>query len=77
MKVYDSIEYQRAKKRSEELKNLLYQLDTIGDLLYNVIEHDGIWSIVDKFEDVRMKYYMEDYENDIIINNKGNVNGKS
>jgi hypothetical protein len=68
--VYD-LEYKQSEKRSEELKTFLLELDSICDILYNRLEFVGVWDSLMKLEDVRVKYYIEFYEHDQIVKQKG------
>jgi len=74
--IYDGLEYKRAKKKVTDLKKFLFQLDTIGEILYNNLDKDDIWDLINKFEDVNIKHYLEFHEYDEILRNKGNVDVK-
>lgn len=60
--INDELELKRMKNKAEKLANWLSQLDTICDLLYNSLEYDGVWEVIDKLEDVRVRYYIEHYD---------------
>jgi hypothetical protein len=64
-------EYKRAKKRAEELKGFLIELDSICDKLYNRLDYSGVWESLMKLEDVRVRYYIEFYEHDKIVRLRG------
>lgn len=74
MKVYDTFAYKQAQKRVDELETLLIQLDLIANILYNNVQYNGVWDLIEDFEEVRLKYYLEHYENESIVLNKGRVN---
>ena len=65
-KTYD-LDYKRNKKKAEDLKSFLLELDSIADKLYNRLDYDGVWEMIMKIEDVRVKYYTEFYEYSKII----------
>jgi hypothetical protein len=65
-KTYD-LDYKRTKKKAEDLKSFLLELDSIADKLYNRLEYDGVWETIMNIEDVRVKYYTEFYEYSKII----------
>lgn len=66
-----SLEYKKSKKRTQELKSFLLKLDSICDTLYNNLEYDGVWEALMKVEDVRIKYYVEFFEYNRIVELKG------
>jgi hypothetical protein len=74
VKIYDIMEYQRSQKRAKELKSLLFELDSVADVLYNNINYNGVWDLLQHFEEVRIKYYVEFYEHDKIVQDKGKIN---
>lgn len=59
-----------AQKRANELKRFLSELDTICDMLYSRLDYKGIWDVIEKLEDVRIKYYMEFYDKTETIRKK-------
>lgn len=66
-----NLEYKKSKKRVQELKGFLLKLDSICDTLYNNLEYDGVWESLMKLEDVRIKYYIEFFEHNKIVELKG------
>lgn len=74
MELMDEIKLQKLKNKEAELRNFLYQLDTIGEILYNNLEYPGVLDYAEKFEDLRIKYYLEHYEYEDAI--KRGLNGK-
>jgi len=77
MNICDTLEYQRSKKRLASLEKLLHQLDTVGEILYNNLEYDGIWDLIERFEELRIKYYVEQFEHRNTIEGKGILNGQN
>ena len=71
MSVIYGFEYKRAKKRVEELKGFLLELDSICGKLYNRLDYSGVWESLMKLEDVRVRYYIEFYEHDKIVRLRG------
>ena len=67
MNVTNAFEWKRAKVKRDKLHKLLLELDKVGDVLYNNIEHGGVWEIIKKYEEVRINYYVEFYEWDQIV----------
>jgi len=57
MSVHYGLEYKRAKARAQELHELLLQLDTAAEILYNNLKYDDVLLLIQKIEDVRFKYY--------------------
>lgn len=76
MEVHDSLAYKRAKKKVVKLHHLLTELDKVGEILYNNLEHHGVWRLIELLEEVRIYYYVQYYENDNIVKNKGRVDVK-
>lgn len=64
MSVITHIDEIKNKKRAEELNKLLMQLDIMVDKLYNLIEYDGILTLILNTEELRVRYYLEWYECD-------------
>lgn len=64
--LYD-LEYKKAKKRAQEIKEFLLELDSICDKMYNRLGYDGVWEALNKLEDVRINYYTQFYEYSNII----------
>lgn len=73
--VHDAFALKKAEKRNQELEILLLQLDLVANLLYNNLEYDGVFELIQDFEELRLKYYLEHYENEVLIKNKGKING--
>lgn len=62
MKSVDEIENQRNKKKEAELRKFMYQLDTVGEILYNNLDYDGVWEVIENFEELRIRYYVLHHE---------------
>lgn len=54
--------FRQAEKRAKELRVFLSELDNVCDILYNRLEHNGIWETLMCLEDVRVKCYVEYHE---------------
>jgi len=76
MSVTYGFAYKKAKKRADELKVFLLELDSMCDKLYNKLDYSGVWDALMKLEDVRVRYYTEFYEHDKIVRLRGNKNEK-
>lgn len=57
-----SLDYKKSKNRAKELKSFLLKLDSVCDVLYDNLNYDGMWDVIDKIESVRVKYYLEYHE---------------
>lgn len=73
MKPLNLFEYKKSQKRHKELEDLLIKLDLVADTLYDLIGYDGVWDTILSLEDVRVKYYVEFIEHDLILNGRKNV----
>lgn len=62
MKTVDLFTHKRAKKKVEELEEVLKVFDFIADMLYNNLGHSGIWSLLKHVEELRIQYNIEHYE---------------
>ena len=71
MSVLYGFEGKQAEKKAEELKALLIDLDSVCDILYNRLDYSGIWEALMELEDVRVKYYLEYFEYNDIVDSKG------
>lgn len=65
--------YRRAEARVKELEPLLDELDRLCEIVYNNLGNAGMWNILNVAEDVRIGYYLEHYECQRIVKNKGKV----
>jgi hypothetical protein len=74
MSISYALEYKKSKKRIKELKTFLLELDSICDTLYNRLDYKGVWDSLMKLEDVRVQYYTEFYEHDMVVKSKGKIN---
>lgn len=59
MSVINSLEYKRSRARAEKLHELLLQLDSAAEILYNNIQYEDVFGLILKLEDIRFKYYNE------------------
>lgn len=73
MSVFSSLDYKKALDEEPKLKMFIYQLDTMTDMLYNNLEYEGIWDVLNKMEDVRIKYYLRYDEVQTILETKGKI----
>lgn len=73
MSVFSSLDYKKALDEEPKLKMFIYQLDTMTDMLYNNLEYEGIWDVLNKMEDVRIKYYLGYDEVQTILETKGKI----
>lgn len=70
MSIIDTFEYKHAKKKREELRNFLFQLDTICEMLYDDINRNGVWDLIQHIEEIRLENYMLWHEYDLITKGK-------
>lgn len=63
-----------ALKRKKELQSFLSELDNIADRLYDKLEFNGVFETLMSLEDVRIRYYMELYEQNRILSLKEKQN---
>jgi len=73
MEMMDELEFQKNRRKEAELRKFVSQLDTMGEMLYNNLEYNGVWDLVEKFEELRIKYYTEHYEYEEILKRGKNV----
>lgn len=45
--------------RLEELEILLNDLDIVGEILYNNLQHGGVFKLIDQLEELRFIYSLE------------------
>lgn len=72
MSEVSTLDVKRSQKRMKELRKFLIDLDNVCDTLYASLEYDGIWEALMELEDVRVKYYIEFYAHETLVNLKGN-----
>jgi len=73
--IYD-INTKHREKNVKKLNDFLIELDSICDKLYNRLEFSGVWDVLLELEDVRVRYYVELYEQRKILELKRKRNVK-
>lgn len=71
MEFQDELELKRISRKEKELRKFVSQLDTIGEILYNNLEYEGVWDLLMKLEDTRVRYYIEHYDTEAELNKRG------
>lgn len=74
MNTINPFELKKARDEIERLEKLLGELDKVATILYNNMEHSGIWNLLKQIEELRFDYMMKHQENSETIQNKGNTN---
>lgn len=69
-----NINYKQSERKAQELKELLLDIDRVCDILYNRLDYEGVWETILCLEDVRVQYYVEWFEHEMIVQTKGKNN---